>query len=126
MKRRISIFFTLFTLVSFGQGPDIEVEGVGTRYVEPAYRISETPKIIDTTISSKVADYPLLVIQHPTTITLQDIDAAKIKTTEKLSQLYPFYVKLGIGSELMPLGEVYFDSKRSRKFIYGAHVKHLS
>jgi len=126
MKRRISIFFTLFALLSFGQGPDVTVDGTGTRYVEPAYRISETPKIIDTTISAKVVDYPLLVIQHPTTITLQEIEAAKIKTTEKLTQLYSFYAKLGIGSELMPLGELYFDSKRSRKFIYGAHAKHLS
>ena len=33
-----------------------------------------------------------------TNVNLQDIDAAKIKTTEKLSQLYPFYVKLGVGS----------------------------
>jgi Tfp pilus assembly protein PilZ len=35
-------------------------------------------------------------------------------------------VKVGIGTELMPLGEVFFDSKRSRKFVYGVHAKHLS
>lgn len=109
-----------------GQEDVIEVPGVGDRDIEPAYRITEMPKIIDTVISTTVVEYPLLVLQYPTTIELDKIDAATIKTDPKLPQLYHTYVKLGIGTELMPLGEVYFDSKRSRKYIYGAHVKHLS
>ena len=49
---------------------------------------------------------------------------------DKLKKLYPLYVKLGDGTDfatggIMPLGEVYFDATRSRKFLYGAHVKHL-
>jgi hypothetical protein len=127
MKKIISLFFILGSLTAFGQGNDeIVIVGTVDRKVEPAYRITENPMIIDTTISAFIVDYPLLVLMYPTTISIDTIDAAKIKTTEKLQQLYNFYAKAGVGTELMPLGEIYFDSKRSRKFIYGAHAKHLS
>jgi hypothetical protein len=127
MKKIITLFVILVSLTVFGQGNDeIVIVGTAERKVEPAYRITENPSIIDTTISALIMDYPLLVLMYPTSISLDTIDAAKIKTTEKLPQLYSFYAKVGVGSELMPLGEIYFDSKRSRKFMYGAHVKHLS
>lgn len=127
MKKIISLFFILGSLTVLGQGNDeIVIVGTVDRKVEPAYRITENPAIIDTTISALIMEYPLLVLMYPTMITIDTIDAAKIKTTEKLPQLYNFYAKVGVGTELMPLGEIYFDSKRSRKFIYGAHAKHLS
>lgn len=119
--------FLLIFLGAFGQGSDIiDLEGTGMRKVEPAFRLTENPKIIDTTIATRITEYPLLVLLYPTSITLDTIQAAKVRTSEKLPQLYSFYAKAGIGSELMPLGELYFDSKRSRKYIYGAHAKHLS
>jgi hypothetical protein len=104
----------------------IELSGIGNRTIEPAFRMVDNPKIIDTTITTKVIDYPLMAIQRATKITVLPIEPASIKTESKLETLYNTYVKLGIGSKLMPLGEIYFDSKRSRKFLYGAHVKHLS
>lgn len=116
----------LLTGAVLSQENPIVIVGNVQRTVEPAYRISGNPQIIDTTISAYLVDYPLLVIQYPTSIQLDTIDAAKVKTTEKLPQLYPFYAKIGVGSELMPLGEFYFDSKRSRKYLYGVHAKHLS
>lgn len=109
-----------------GNGPDVVVQGTVFRKIEPAYRITESPKILDTVIATPVVDYPLLVIQHSTSIEVESINPATIKTVEKLQQLYSTYVKVGVGTELMPLGEVYFDSKRNRKYIYGAHAKHLS
>lgn len=127
MKKIISLLFILGSLTVLGQGNDeIVIVGTVDRKVEPAYRITENPAIIDTTISAFIMEYPLLVLMYPTTISIDTIDAAKIKTTEKLPQLYNFYAKVGVSTELMPLGEIYFDSKRSRKFIYGAHAKHLS
>jgi hypothetical protein len=127
MRKNIIILFILSTAISYGQsGPDIILTGTGLREVEPAYRMTESPKIIDTIISNPVIEYPLLVIQAPTTIEVEKISAATIKTEAKLTQIYQTYVKVGIGNELMPLGEVYFDSKRSRKFVYGVHAKHLS
>jgi hypothetical protein len=57
---------------------------------------------------------------------LDTIAAATVETTEQLSKLYPFYAKAGIGSIVMPLGEIYYSSDRSRNLHYGAYMKHLS
>ncbi len=127
-----TIYFTLsFLLISSflnAQGGQdmIELPGVGNRTIEPAYRMNENPAIIDTVIASQIVSYPLLAVQRPTKLEVEPILPATIKTESQLDQLYNTYVKLGVGSELMPLGEIYFDSKRSRKFLYGAHAKHLS
>ncbi|OFZ64576.1 MAG: hypothetical protein A3D92_14280 [Bacteroidetes bacterium RIFCSPHIGHO2_02_FULL_44_7] len=111
--------------MAFGQD-EININSSGERKVDPAYRIAITPKIIDTTINTAIVNYPLLSLKFETQATLEQIEPAAIKTVEHLDPLYNTYVKLGVGTELMPLGEVYFDSKRSRKFMYGAHLKHLS
>jgi hypothetical protein len=126
MMSRSLLVLLLIPFSALAQGDVFEQDVSGLRKVEPAFRITQNPKIIDTTIATKLTDYPLLVIQFPTEIQLETIPAAKIRTAEKLEQLYAFYAKVGVGTELMPLGEFYFDSKRSRKYIYGAHVKHLS
>lgn len=125
MRKSIICLFMVTAAFAYGQ-PDVILTGTGNREIEPAYRMTESPKIIDTTISTPVIEYPLLVLQYNTSIEIDDIEAATIKTDAKLTQLYHTYVKLGIGTEFMPLGEIYFDSKRSRKFVYGAHLKHLS
>lgn len=127
MKKYILFSFVGLSSLLFGQGgPDVIVTGTGMRQVEPAYRMTESPKIIDTMIATPVIDFPLLVLQQPTKIEVEPINPATIKTEQKLNQLYNTYVKVGIGTELMPLGEVYFDSKRTRRFVYGVHAKHLS
>ncbi len=128
MKNYILILFVTASLFSFSQGNTDQIVIVTTvgREVEPAYRMTESPKIIDTVISTPVVEYPLLALQFTTEIAIEKISPATIKTEPKLSQFYSTYVKLGIGTELMPLGEIYFDSKRSRKFVYGVHAKHLS
>jgi hypothetical protein len=68
----------------------------------------------------------MLVFRQPTKIELDTIDAATVETTEKLKPLYPFYAKVGVGSTIMPMGELYFNSTRSRNNLYGFNVKHLS
>jgi hypothetical protein len=126
MQHILAIFFIGSMHLIFAQGDEVQLIGVGTRKVEPAYRITKDPKILDTTITTKTRDYPFFVLQYPTTIVTEPIKAINVKTESKLNPLYSSYVKLGIGSELMPLGEVFFNSKRSRKFLYGVHAKHLS
>ena len=118
--------FTLVALQAFAQPADVTVEGKGNREIESAFRITETPKIIDTVKATPVASYPMLVYQGMTKIYLDTIEAATVETTEKLKQLYPFYAKIGIGSVIMPLGELYYNSTRSRSNVLGAHVKHVS
>lgn len=125
MKKIICIAGLLMTSAAFGQDA-VNIETSGERKVDAAYRIAISPKIIDTTITTAIVNYPLLALKFDTKTTLEQISPAAIKTVENLDPLYHTYVKLGVGTELMPLGEVYFDSKRSRKFIYGAHLKHLS
>jgi len=113
-------FIVLFGF-SFAQPPDVVVDGKGKREIEPSFRILATPDIIDTVKAAIVSSYPLLIFQHPTAITLDTIPVATVETTEKIKQLYPFYTRIALGSKLMPLGEFYYNSTRSRVYHYGAH-----
>jgi hypothetical protein len=129
MKNKILfIFFIVASGMASGQvdGDPMVILTDAVRKVDPAYRISLSPRIIDTLIPTAIVDYPLLNIKHETKTEVERINPASIKTVEKLAKLYNTYIKLGVGTELMPLGEVYWDGVRSRKYIYGAHLKHLS
>jgi len=127
MKKRIySLCVFLPSTFVFAQGADVVLEGESDRSVEPAYRIALTPSMIDTTIPMETVEYPMLVLKYNTDTDLEKINPVSLKINETLSKLYHTYVKLGVGSEFMPLGEMYFDAKRSRKYMYGAHLKHLS
>jgi hypothetical protein len=123
-----TLFVCSFGLFVMGQGTQdpIYVTTTSVRTVEPAFRKTEYPKVIDTIIPTPSIEYPLLVLQHKTSIQLEEIKAANVKMTDKLNPLYKSYIKAGIGSKLMPLGEFYFSNTRSRKYTYGAHLKHLS
>ncbi|MDX1350473.1 MAG: hypothetical protein R3279_09510 [Putridiphycobacter sp.] len=96
------------------------------RNVSPSYRRTENPEIIDTVIPLPSFTYPLLVKNVETKIYVDDITASRIKIIEKLEKLYPGYVKLGLGNYTMPLGELYYNALRNRKFNYGIHANHLS
>jgi len=129
MKKSIYIAFFLLTAIAYGQtGNDDQIDliSTGERKIEPAYRIALSPRIVDTTITTAIVNYPLLSLRYETSSEVERINPASIKTVEKLPKLYSSYVKLGVGTELMPLGEIYFNSKRSRKYVYGVHLKHLS
>lgn len=120
------VFCIMLTMISYAQPPDVVVDGKGKREIEPSSRILEFPRIIDTVESAAVSSYPLLVFQKATKIILDTIQIATVETTEKIKQLYPFYTRIALGSRLMPLGEFYYNSTRSRVYHYGAHLKHLS
>jgi hypothetical protein len=126
MKYVLTIIALVFVSGIWAQKDDIVLEMRANRTVEPAFRILAHPKIIDTVKAAQVKAYPLLFFQVPTKISLDSIEAATVETTEKLKQQYPFYAKVGVGSTIMPLGELYFNSTRSRAYQYGANVKHLS
>jgi hypothetical protein len=120
------VFCIMLTMLRYAQPPDVVVDGKGKREIEPSSRILEFPRIIDTVESAAVSSYPLLVFQKATKIILDTIQIATVETTEKIKQLYPFYTRIALGSKLMPLGEFYYNSTRSRVYHYGAHIKHLS
>jgi len=125
---KVVLYFSLLLLsgLSFGQVDIVDVDGKGNREIESSFRITESPKILDSIKATPIPAQPLLQLQYETKIQLDTIVAATVETTEKLKALYPFYAKLGIGSTIMPLGELYFNSTRSRSNFYGVHVKHLS
>lgn len=128
MKGLISTLVFLLTGLHIWaqQGENITIYTITNQQVEPVSRILEHPKIIDSVKATPVKDYPLLFFQAQTTILLDTIAAATVETTEQLAKIYPFYAKAGIGSLVMPLGEIYYTSARSRNLHYGAHIKHLS
>lgn len=124
--KQLTLIIALFSLPAvFGQ-EDITIDATGERQVEKAYRMSLHPNAIDTNLQTPIVDYPLLSVQAETNTNVEKINPAAVKIKDNLKQLYNSYLKLGVGTELMPLGEFYFDSKRSRKFVYGTHLKHLS
>ena len=126
MKACILLLWIFAANTLFAQIDVFEVEGIGNREIEPSYRLISSPKIIDSIKVSDVKQQPLLQLYKDTKITLDTILAATVETTEKIKKLYPFYAKLGIGSIIMPLGELYYNSTRSRGNLFGAHLKHLS
>jgi hypothetical protein len=125
--KTVFLLLWIFAAKALFAQPDIfEVEGIGNREIEPSYRLISNPKIIDSIKVSTVNQQPLLQLYQETKINLDTIEAATVETTEKIKKFYPFYAKLGIGSIIMPLGELYFNSTRSRSTLFGAHLKHLS
>ena len=133
MKQLTLTFLAILavTVSALAQGDESVLIGTGTRKIDPAYRITGSPQIIDTTIPMAVVDYPLLPLKFQTEAEVNQISPVSIRTVDKLNPLYKTYVKLGVGWDaatkgVMPLGEIYFDATRSRKFLYGAHLKHLS
>lgn len=127
MKSNILFIIALFlTLQAVGQNDNVTIIYTGNREVEKAYRLTNHPKIIDTVLSIPATEYPLLSLHYTAPITLDTVQPALIKIDPKLQQLYHFYAKAGIGNNIMPLGEFYYNGARSRKFNYGVHLKHLS
>lgn len=126
MRNKLIIASFLCSISSFGQQEDVIIHATANRKVEVAERIASTPSLKDTVIPSPTISYPLLSLKFETQTEVESIEPASIKIKDNLDQLYSTYVKLGIGTEFMPLGEVYWNNTRSRKYIYGAHVKHLS
>jgi hypothetical protein len=108
------------------EGEQVEVVSNAIREISPSYRITENPQIIDTVVKIPQFTYPLLTRNMKTSIQTEEIEASKIKIVDKLDKIYPGYVKVGLGTNSMPLGEVYYNSTRNRKISYGIHAKHLS
>lgn len=118
------LLFLLFLTPIAAQ--DVNLEVAGKREIEPFYRITKQPKRIDSIIPTSEIQYPLLSLKYKTSFALDTIKTAKIKLVDKLSELKKGYARIGIGSSIMPLLDVYYNSERSRRSVYGIHAKHLS
>lgn len=108
------------------QGGDVQLTTKGQRPIEKAYRISDRPEKKDSIIPAPVIEYPLLSLKQETSFALDQINPARVNINPKLDQLYRGYAKAGIGSDLITLGELYYNSLRSRKYVWGLEARHLS
>ena len=121
------VLLVLLSPIVIAQGSsDATVITDSDRSVERAYRLRERPKTVDTIVPSPVTQYPLLVLREDFDFEVNPITPATIRHLPQLSQLYRGYAKIGGGSRLMGLGEVYYNSTRSRKYNWGIHAQHLS
>lgn len=127
MMNKIStlLIALITTSVVFAQ-EDVQLTTKGQRPVERAYRISERPVKKDSIIPAPTIEYPLLSLKKETSFTLDQINPARVNINPKLDQLYKGYAKLGIGNELMTLGELYYSSERSRKYVWGLEARHIA
>jgi len=125
IKLVTALIIGLISTTGFSQDEENIISNA-IREISPSYRITENPKIIDTVVKVPQFTYPLLNRSMKTSIQTEEIEASKIKIVNKLDKIYPGYVKLGLGTNTMPLGELYYNSTRNRKISYGIHAKHLS
>ncbi|HET6243020.1 MAG: TonB-dependent receptor [Bacteroidetes bacterium] len=130
-------FFLLFSAIvfvtgSFAQVKDkdlgneqVEILGDFNPVISDAFKIGKNPVINDTTARLPIPDYKLLNKKVNTSFEVDPIPAAKMKG-EPLSNLYRTHIKGGFGNYFTPLGEIYFNSLRSKEFSYLAFLKHIS
>lgn len=108
-------------------GGVIIIQGAGLREVSPASRLNSSPVIIDTNITAILQEYPLLSPSYSPQANGLKIEELKFSRKDmKKEKISPFYAKVGIGSQIMPLGEFYFNSIGSSKWQYGIYGKHIS
>src|SRR5690554_1654568 len=96
MNRYIILFLSISSLFPvFGQKiGDVEVVTESDRSITPASRIYSRPQMIDTSITSPVVDYPLLVLKEETSFEVDGIEPANIRHRPQLAQLYNGYAKV--------------------------------
>jgi hypothetical protein len=126
-KLSVCIASLFSCLLLWGQGSsDATIISDSDRSVEPAARLTLRPQMIDTVLPAPEVKYPFLVLMEETFFQLDEIKPAVIRHQPQLMQLYNGYAKAGGGTRLMGLGEVYYNSTRSRKMNWGVHALHLS
>ena len=94
-----------------GDNGVIIIQGAGLREVSPASRLNSSPTIIDTNIAAILQEYPLLSPSYSPQASGLKIEEPKYSRKDpNKEKVSPFYAKVGIGSQIMPLGEFYFNS----------------
>jgi len=126
MKSAITFLILGSVFSLFAQSDVFETDGKGNREIEKRSRILSYPKIVDTIKQSPISTRPLMDLKASVKVTTDTIQAAEIETEQLLNKFYPAYLKLGMGSALNPLGELYINSTRSRNNYFGLHIKHNS
>lgn len=127
MFRYIAVILVLASLIEVqAQEDGFIFTFEADRELDPVHRIELKPSIIDTVFEKPEANNELLPLKKEVEIEPMPIQAAKIKVSEQVTKLYPGYAVVGIGNYLMPLGEFYYNSTRSKQYHWGIEAKHHS
>lgn len=128
---KVSIAFTL--LVSLGQilnaqqnvNQEVRVVKPYEPNINDAFRISELPKIVDTSRVISKFDYEIIPKKQETGFTPKPISSARL-ISEPLTKLYYGHAKAGFGTYLTPLAQVYLGSQRSEQLNWNVMLHHNS
>ena len=90
-----------------------------------AQKIDFKIEIEDTFKLETKLQYDFIQKQLPYSYSFEPIPAAKIKG-EPLVKLYRGYARLGLGNALLPFGEIYYSSLRSKKMSWGVHASYFN
>lgn len=108
-----------------GISQEVSVTDVYNPSLNEAFRRYEMPEIRDTVLFRPEIKYDLRPRQIETSFDVEPISMARLKDS-KLVKLQKGYLKGGIGTNLTPYGEFYYNNLRSRTESYGVHARHLS
>ena len=93
--------------------------------ISDAYKITHLPKITDSVKTVPEIKYILQTKPINVGYTVTPIKPAKM-VGEPLSKLYNSYIKVGLGTKMLPMIEGYLNSKRSKEYSVGAYYKFLN
>lgn len=119
----------VFPLSLFAQDDDNDKRVKIFREYEPmiddAFKVKTQPVIMDSVVKKDVVNYKISPRKLNTNIEVKPIKAAKMEG-QKLSKLYPLFLKAGFGNKTTPYAELFYNSLRSRKSMYNLHYRHFS
>lgn len=135
MKKQLLLILFIIPLGSFAQGDeneggnlDMEILMVGDRklFIRDANKEEAWPQFKENMLEMPTLSYTLIPNKLNATIEPKPISPVKVKMKENLPKLYRGYAKLGLGTQVTTLGELYYMDGRSRKGTFSVHAKHLS
>jgi hypothetical protein len=109
-------------------GLDMEIISIGTLnlFLKDANKEDAWPQFKENMLEMPTLSYTLIPNKLNADIEPKPITPVKVKMSENLPKLYKGYAKLGFGTQVTTLGELYYMDGRSRKGTFSIHAKHLS
>lgn len=134
MNQKTLIYIQITGILVFAFGKSVAQEKLvkEVQVVKPyeptisdAYKITHLPKITDTVKTVPEINYILKTKPINVGYSVNPIKPAKM-VGEPLSKLYNSYVKVGLGTKILPTFEAYVNNKRSKEYSIGAYYKFLN
>jgi len=134
MRRSIKILATaliqLSAVATFGQtdtilSKEVEVIKAYQPSISEAYKITGSPKIVDTTSYTPVFEYKIQSTLVPVTKSIQKLPVVQLGTPPR-GKSNLGYLRGGIGNAYTPYGEILINTPPSKNTDFGIHLFHYS